>query len=352
MTKPIEDRPINVVVVGYGMAGKGFHCYLINLVRDLKLHGVVSRNAATRERIAQEQGCQAYASFQEALADPAVDLIVLATPNATHCDLAIQALEAGKQVITDKVMCLTLAECDRMIAAAERNDCFLGVFQNRRFDGDYLTVRGLMESGELGDVRWIEMAWQGFGPWGGWRGQAEMGGGKYYDLGAHLVDQLCMFFPRAVESVYCRMHHDYPQTDTESEALLVVGFEGGVTGVCDFSSMAAITKPRFYVRGTKGTFRKYGVDPQEAAMFAGDITAASEDPETYGILADGKARRTILTVAGRWQNYYENIAAVFRGEAEPAVTLAEVRREIAVLDAGVQSARTGETVRPHIPGLT
>ncbi len=351
MTSHIVNRPIRVVVVGYGMAGKGFHSYLINLVPNLSLHGVVSRNAETRQRIEHEQGCTAYPSLEAVLADPDVDLVVLATPNSTHCDLAIQAMDAGKNVITDKVMCLNLAECDRMLAAAERNGVFFNVFQNRRFDGDYLTVRHLMDTGRLGDVRWIEMAWQGFGAWGGWRGKAEMGGGKFYDLGAHLVDQLCMLFPEAVESVYCRMQHDYPQTNTESEALLVVSFEGGTTGVCDFSSMAAIQKPRFYVRGTKGTFRKYGVDPQEAAMFAGDISAATEDPENYGLFSDAKTQNVIPTLSGRWQNYYENIAAVLRGEAKPAVKLTEVRREIAVLDAGIQSARCGDVIRPDIPAL-
>jgi scyllo-inositol 2-dehydrogenase (NADP+) len=347
----VDHEPVRVVVVGYGMAGRGFHSYLVKLAPGLALHGVVSRTPATRDRIVAEQGCRAYASFDEATADPGVDLVVLATPNSTHADLAVAALSAGKHVVTDKVMCLSLADCDRMIAAAAANDRMLTVFQNRRFDGDYLTVRQLIRDGRFGDVRWIEMAWQGFGAWGGWRGKAAMGGGKYYDLGAHLVDQLCMVFPEAVESVYCRVHHDLPETDTESEALLVVTFAGGRTGVIDTSSLAAIRKPRFYVKGMRGTFRKFGVDPQEAAMFAGNIDAAVEPPEHYGAFSDGKEETVIPTLPGRWRNYYENIADVLRGRAEPCVKLAEVRRAIAVLDAGLQSARTGEVVRPQIPAL-
>jgi scyllo-inositol 2-dehydrogenase (NADP+) len=310
----------------------------------LVLHGVVSRQAETRARIAAEQGCKAYAGMEAALADADVDLVVLATPNSTHADLAVQALEAGKHVVTDKVMCLTLADCDRMIAAAERGGRMLSVFQNRRFDGDFLTVRKLIADGALGEVRWIEMAWQGFGPWGGWRAQAAMGGGKHFDLGAHLVDQLCLLVPEPVESVYCRMHHDYPHLDVESEALLVVTFRGGTTGVCDCSSLAAIRKPRFYVRGREGTFRKFGFDPQERAMAGGNIDAAVESPEDYGVLHDGKTERTIPTLPGRWRNYYENIAAVLREGAEPRVKLAEVRRAIAVLDAGVRSARQNQVV--------
>ncbi len=332
------------VVIGYGFAGRCFHSYLIGITPGLSLHGVASRNPETREKIVAERGCRAYASFEEVLEDPEVDLVVLATPNAVHAEQAIAALEAGKHVVSDKVMCLTLADCDRMIAAAERAGKLLTVFQNRRWDGDYLTVRQLMAAGELGEVRSAEVAWQGFGAWGGWRGQAALGGGKLYDLGAHLVDQLCLIFPQPVERVYCRMHHDLPETDTESQALLVIEFEGGATGIVDTSSLAAIPKPRWYVCGTGGTFVKHGLDPQEAAMIAGDIDAAREDEGKYGRLHDGQAERVVPTLPGRWRSYYENVRDVLVEGAQPAVKLPELRRQIAVLDAAFRSAREREVV--------
>jgi len=339
------DDLIRTVVVGYGFAGRDFHCYLIGLAPGLELYGVVARSADKRERVRSEQRCRTFETLDEALDDPAVDLVVLATPNSTHADLAVRCLDAGKHVVTDKVMCLTLADCDLMLAAAKRNARLLTVFQNRRFDGDYLTVRKLMSEGRLGEVRWVEMAWQGSRAMGGWRGRADMGGGRLYDLGAHLIDQLCLIFPQEVESVYCRMRRDLPETDTESEALVVVAFEGGRTGVCDFSSMAHISKPRFYVRGTHGTFRKFGLDPQEIAMRAGDIDAAREDPALYGMLGDGATETAIPTLEGRWRNYYENIADVLRHGAEPVVTPPEMRRTISVIDAAVRSARSGQVVK-------
>ncbi|HOF89417.1 MAG TPA: Gfo/Idh/MocA family oxidoreductase, partial [Armatimonadota bacterium] len=191
-------REPRAVVIGYGFAGRSFHSYLIGITPGLRLHGVASRDAATRARIVAERSCRAYASFDAVLDDPEVDLVVLATPNSTHCALAIQALHAGKHVVTDKVMCLTLDECDRMIAAAAESGKLLSVFQNRRWDGDFLTLKSLIADGRLGEPRWIEMAWQGFGAWGGWRGQAAMGGGKLYDLGAHLIDQLVLLFPQPI----------------------------------------------------------------------------------------------------------------------------------------------------------
>jgi scyllo-inositol 2-dehydrogenase (NADP+) len=327
------SRP-RVAVIGYGFAGRCFHSTCSKL-----------------SKIAAERGCHTYESFEQVLADPSIDLVVLATPNHTHCDMAVQALRAGKHVVTDKVMALTLAECDRMIAASQETGRLLSVFQNRRWDGDYLTLRQLIAEGALGDVRSIEMAWQGFGAWGGWRGAAGSGGGKLYDLGAHLIDQLVMLFPMAIESVYCRNHYDLKTTDTESQSLVVIGFAGGRTGICDTSSLAALQKPRFHAFGTKGTFLKHGLDPQEKAMIAGDIDAAVEPPERYGRLHDGKAERVIPTLPGRWRSYYENIAAVLTTGAEPAVKLPEVRRAIAVLDAAWRSARSGQVVQLRVPSL-
>ena len=336
------------VVIGYGMAGEKFHCYLIDLSPGLTLHGASSRNAETRNRIVAERGIKAYDGLAAVLADPDVDLVVLATPNATHAELAVQALDAGKHVVTDKIMCLNLAECDRMIAAAERSGKLLNVFQNRRWDGDYLTVHKLMAEGHLGEVRWLEAAWQRDGPPRSWRGQADMGGGWLYDLGAHLIDQILLLMPQPVTSVYCRMHHDFPAHDVASHTMVVIGFENGATAVCDLGSMAYIGKPRFQIYGTEATFIKYGLDPQENAMKAGDIDAAEEPEALYGRLNNGESEQVIPTVAGRWRNYYENIADVLNNNAEPAVKLSEARRVIAVVDAAKQSAESSQVVQTRI----
>ena len=342
------DHAPRTVVIGYGYAGRAFHSYLIGLNSGLTLHGIASRDAATRQRITQERGCKGYDSFESVLADPAVDLVVLATPNGTHCDLAVQALAAGKHVVTDKVMGLDLAECDRMIAAAQQYGRLLSVFQNRRWDGDFLTVQGLLASGRLGTVRRLEMAWTGFGMWGGWRGSRAAGGGKLYDLGAHLADQLCLLLPQRITSVYARLQYDNPQFDVESDAVVTLGFADGATAILETSSICAIAKPRFYIAGSAGTFVKFGLDPQEPAMNRGEIDAAVEDPALYGRFHDGKTEMPIPTVAGRWRSYYENIAAVLTRNAALAVTPESVRRGIAVLEAAFMSARTGEVVHTSI----
>jgi len=345
MTAQDQTTEINTVVVGYGRAGKGFHCYLISLAPGLNLYGVVSGREEARKQAAADYACQTFESLDEALTDPAVDLIVLATPNHTHCELALQAIDAGKHVVTDKVMCLSLEECQKMVHAAQTKGVFLTCFQNRRFDGDFLTLRKLVSEGRLGDLTWLEMAWQGKRPMRGWRSRAEFGGGRVFDLGAHLVDQLLLFFQEPVESVYSRMLYGGGDTNAETEALILVNFEGGTTGVLDFSSQAMISKPRFYARGTEATFRKYGLDPQESAMMDGDIDSAVHDPANDGVLATIDSEETIMTTPGRWRNFYENVAQVLLNGAEPVVKHSELLRQIQVLTAAQESGLSGQIVR-------
>jgi len=340
------SEEINTVVVGYGYAGRCFHSYLIKLTPGLRLYGIASRNPETQEKIRQEQSCRVYQSLEEVLKDEAVELVVLATPNSTHAEMAVKAMQAGKHVVTDKVMCLNLKQCDWMIETSHRTKRLLSVFQNRRWDGDFLTLKKLVDTGKLGKLRWLEMSWQGFGPMRGWRARAEMGGGRYYDLGAHLVDQALLFFSSPIETVYGRLHHDFENSDTESSALLVITFVEGSTAVCDLSSLNTISKPRFYACGTQGTFIKYGLDPQEKAMVAGDIDAAREDPCFYGRWKKSTGEEEVIpTLPGRWRSYYENIAEVLRGKAELLVKPEQVRQVIAVLEAGIISARKCQVVK-------
>lgn len=338
-------KKTKIAVVGYGRWGRVCHVPLILQAPGLELVGIASGDAAKREQIRTHLGVRAYQNLDEILADESVEAVVLATPNDTHENFAVRALDAGRHVVTDKPMCLSLSQCDAMIEAAQRNGKILEVFQNRRRDGDFLTLQNLISSGEIGDLRWVEMAWQGFSPNGGWRGQTSHGGGKLFDLGAHLIDQLLLFFPSRVTSVFCRMHHDFEGSEVESEAFVLLTFENGATGIADVSSLATISKPRFYARGTLGTFQKFGLDPQEDALTAGNIDLAVEKPETFGRLVTTQGERTVPTQPGRWRDFYENFARVVRGEAVPLVPLEDSRRLMQIFDAARESARLGQVVQ-------
>jgi scyllo-inositol 2-dehydrogenase (NADP+) len=345
-------KPIKTAVIGYGFAGRAFHAYLVGLAPGLELFGIASRNPETQQKIRERGDCRVFTSFDEVLQNPEVELVVIATPNDVHCEYSIRALEAGKHVVTDKPMCLSVEECDRMIAAQQKSGSLLSVFHNRRWDGDFLTAQQLMNDGALGDVRWMELAWQNFGPPGGWRGQAEKGGGRLLDLGAHMLDQLLLLFPERVTSVYARIGHDFDERDVESTAMMILGFESGRTGVIDASSLSAIRKPRFALYGTQATWVKYGLDPQETCMKEGDIDAAREDLNLFGKWNNGREEKTVPTIAGRWRSFYENIADAIQGKAELAVQPLQVRRAMQVFEAAWQSAETGEAVKVDVPALS
>ena len=340
---------VNAVVVGYGYAGRCFHSYLIGLEPALNLYGVVSSRPEARRQIGRELGVRTFETFGEALVDDDVDLVVLATPNDLHAAQAITALEAGKHVVTDKPMCFDAKEADSMMAAASKADRLLSVFQNRRWDGDFLTVAKVVkDEGLIGDVFCIEMAWQQYGQPRSWRAQRSHGGGKLFDLGAHMIDQALQLVSADVQRVYARYFSDGWQTDVEDHAHCILTFANGVDVHVATSSLARIAKPRWRVLGTKGTLVKEGLDPQESAMVAGQIDAAREEPANYARvlteIAGQPAETTIQTISGRWRGYYENVAAAVQGRDELAVTARSVRRVMAVLDAVRLSAESGEAI--------
>ena len=292
-------NPIKTVIAGYGKATRFYHVPFTASTPGLALHGIAPAAQRSKRKSRLHTDAKLTSDWIQCWPIQKLIWLWLSTPNSTHASMAVASLDAGKHVVTEKVMCLNLAECDAMLEAANRSGKLLSVFQNRRWDGDFLTVRRLLEEGKLGAVRWIEMAWQRWDPPTGWRAEAGMGGGRFYDLGAHLLDQLLLLFPQDVESVYCKMHHDFPDLDVESHAMIVVNFVDGATGVIDLGSMAAIGKPRFHLFGEKGSFIKHGLDPQDDAARSSDIDAATlEDEANFGQLFDGATRTTIPTIKG------------------------------------------------------
>lgn len=341
---------IGTAVVGYGFAGRCFHSYLVGLAAPaLTLRGVVSSRTEARADIETRLGVRAWSDFGEALADDEVELVVLATPNDLHASQAIAALEAGKHVVTDKPMCLDGVEADAMLAAAAASGKLLTVFQNRRWDGDFLTVKQLLADGQLGDLVYAQLAWGQYGAPGSWRGQAHRGGGKFVDLGAHMIDQALQLVPAPLERVYARFTDAGLSNDVEDHAHCNLSFANGTEIHVVTSSVARVPMPRWYVLGTDGAFIKHGVDPQERAMIAGDIDAARELdranwPRVHRELAGRAAETVIDGVPGRWRSFYENVAAAIRGQQTLSVTPQSVRVVMAVLDAARASAESGSAI--------
>jgi scyllo-inositol 2-dehydrogenase (NADP+) len=340
---------IKVGLVGYGFAGRGFHAYLIGLVPELQLVAVGTRDPGRRQQAEDDHGVTTYVTLDEMLAQGDVDLVVVATPHDTHKNLACQAMDAGKHVVVDKVMCLNTAEADAMLAARDRNSVLLSVFQNRRWDGDYLTVRRALDAGWLGAPFLFESAVLSYRPPRGWRGDAGSGGGVLFDWGAHLIDQALQLVPGPVASVTCDIQYRGWGARIGSYARLLLRFANGTLFSVEVGNLVRAETPRWRVVGERGALVKDGLDPQERAMLAGDIAAAVEGLAHRARITtdfDGLATELVVEgVRGDWPAYYRNVAAALTGTAALAVTPEEARRGLLIFDAAMTSARTGETVR-------
>ncbi len=342
------SRTIKTAVVGYGYAGQKFHSYLISLTPGLELYAVSTRNPERRAQAEADYGVKTYASLDALLQDAEVELVVIVTPHDTHRDLCVQTMDAGKHCVVDKALCLTQKEADDMIAARDRNGVLFSVFHNRRWDGDFLTVKKVKETGLLGDWFAVESTVFGYGPAKRWRAVKAQVGGQLYDWGAHLVDQALLLADSKPKRVWCHARPVVWDMDVDSYAKCVIEFEDGLCYTVELSRAARIPKPRWMVQGARGTLVKMGLDPQEAAMRAGDIDAAVNPPhERARVVTDvnGIVSEMLLeTIPGRWRNYYENIADVLLNGAELAVTAEEAAEVVRVVEAAMKSAETGQAV--------
>jgi scyllo-inositol 2-dehydrogenase (NADP+) len=342
--------PIPVALVGYGYGGLVFHAPFIRSVPRLRLEMVVTSRREQVDALAGPDGTpRAVARVEEALADPRIRLVVVATPTDTHFAVARQALLAGKHVVVDKPFALTVAEAEELMALARERGCLLSVYHNRRWDGDFLTVRHAIEQGWLGTVYHYEAHIDRFRPKVRevWREQAGKGSGILYDLGSHLIDQALVLFgmPRAVTADAFLQR---PEARAIDYFHLILDY-GRMRAILHGAMLVPGRGPHFSVHGDGGSFLKYGMDPQEAALAAGQMPGGegwgADDSANYGELvsADG-ARRRIETLAGDYTSYYQAMAdAIERGSPLP-VDPADSRDGLRVIEAALESAREGRTV--------
>lgn len=339
---------IGVGVVGYGYAGRVFHCPLITQIEGLRLVAVSSRDAQRREQARQQWNVRTYAQPEELLSDEQVQLVVIATPHHTHHALGKMALQAGKHVVIDKPFTITTAEADDLIHEAWKRNLLLSVFHNRRWDWDYLTVRKVMEEGLLGEIWQVESCVGRYGHSSRWRSQRESMGSLLHDWGAHLIDQAIQLMGLPTQVMAWR-HFRMWQSDVESFIRAVLDYGDGRTFTVEVNYLRAAERPRWYVLGDRGGLVKYGLDPQEEALRTGNIGATVEPPQHRARVwlhqEEQVTERTIDSERGDWSEYYSNIAGVLLRGEKLAVQPEQAREVIRVIEAALQSAETSQPVR-------
>ncbi len=349
---------IRVAIIGFGLGGEVFHAPLVAVTPGMTVAGIVTTNAE-RQRKAQEQYPHALIlqSAQEIWAQPErFDLVVVTTPNRWHAPFGLAALRAGLPVVIDKPLALNVQEARDLFAASQAAKKPVIPFQNRRWDGDFLTVRKLIQDDWLGMIVRFESHFDRFRPIPktAWREESDpaAGGGLLYDLGSHLIDQAIQLFGMP-QSVYAELPNRRPGAAVDDDSFVALQHANGVISHLHFSQLARIPGPRFVVRGMCGTYVKYGLDPQEAALQQGlrpGMPRWGEEPrEHWGTIQserDGLAfEGHIPTLPGAYEQFYQQVSATLTAGAPPPVTIDQALLTQQVIEAAQQSARERAVVQ-------
>ncbi len=346
--------PLRAGLVGYGFAGQTFHAPVLSAVPGMELAAVASSQA---DKVASEwPGVAVVDDVQALVAREDIALVVVATPNAQHFPVARIALQAGKHVVVDKPFTLNAAEARELAELAEGNGLLLSVYQNRRFDADFLTLRDLLANGALGRPVYFESHFDRFRPEvrDRWREQAVPGAGLWVDLGAHLLDQAVQLFGKPdtlqLDSAVLR---DGAVVDDYFHAVLRYeeGPHAPLRVVLHATTLAAHAAPRYLMHGTRGSYVKFGVDSQEDALRAGqqpggDDWGIDALPGELTLLAAGSwmQTRTLPNRRGNYVDYYAAVRDAILGKGPNPVPPDQAVALMELLDLGTRSAREGRAL--------
>jgi len=341
------SAPVRIGLVGYGLGGRYFHAPLIASAANCEFLGVVTTSPERRRQVADDLGRPAFASLED-LAGAGAEAVAISTPAATHVTLTQQALRLGLAVVCDKPFAPDAEAARATVRLAEQLEVPISVYQNRRWDSDFLTVRELLSQGALGTLTVFESRFERFRPESG---PSPAGGGALLDFGSHLVDQ-ALVLGGPVTGVYAEMHYRADPDGLDDDVFIALAHEGGVRSHLWGSWRQGSPGPRFRVAGTKGAYVIQDVDGQEAQLRSGGSPAISGDqwgtepPERWGHLLRGDVSEPVPSARGSWDLFYPAFAAAVRGERPVPVDPWDAVASAAVLDAARTSARIAQVVRP------
>jgi len=338
-------RAMRVGIIGFGRIGAE-HADWLKTARGVDAVAVADVTPARRE-LAESRGLRAYENYADLLADLEIDGVLVSSATAMHFEHASAALAAGKHVLVEKPMALNLKESAELVRLAKQAGRVLSVFQNRRWDVDYLTVFDAVRAGRFGKLinvesrigQWASCVGPAAKEWRpGWRNEANFGGGGLYDWGSHFVDQLWqLMLPAKPVRVFAQLRGNVWTRDCDDFARVCIDFDDGAVGMVEINTTTTRPLPRWHIDGTAGSAEspyslKFDLDTWSKLDFApADApTTTTRLPRAIGSLTEPQI--------------WERFAAACRGEGEPAVMAHSVLTTMALLDAARESSRSGRAI--------
>ena len=344
-------EPLGIGIIGFGRIGAEHAVWLADCAHARAV--AVADATPARQAIAAGRGLAVYDAVDAMLADANVDAVLVATPTAMHFEHVTAALAAGKHVLVEKPMALDLAQSRRLVEDAERRGLLLSVFHNRRWDLDYLTLKGAVDAGTFGRVINVESR---LGQWAScvgpaakeyrpnWRNEGAFGGGGLYDWGSHFVDQLWrLLWPAKPVRVFGQLRGNVWSTDCDDLARVLIDYDSGAVGLVEINTTTTRPLPRWHVDGTRGS----ATSPHSPTFDTRAWATFDHGPAPEGRAERPDAASARLPVAppGLTESQiWDGFARAVRGEGEPAVTARGVLPTMALMDAARESSRAGRAV--------
>ncbi|MGN1400903.1 MAG: oxidoreductase [Bacillus sp. (in: firmicutes)] len=333
---------IKTAILGFGLSGSRFHAPFIEALEEFELTAIVARNL---EKVKESKpDIPVYDTIDLLLEkQPEVELIILSTPTPTHFDLAKKAIMAGKHVIVEKPFVVTEQEGEQLISLAEQYQVVLTVYQNRRWDGDFMTVKQLIDSNRLGSIHTVEMNWDRYRKEvrDRWKEANIPGGGIFYDMAPHMLDQALQLFGFP-KSIYGNMQAQRDGSKTTDYYHVVLEYPFGTVLIRGGSLVSAAT-PRFVLHGTEGSYVAFGVDPQESQLSAGmspnDEGFAKPDPARTSTITNPDGTQEHLDIQqGDYRTFFRQMARAIRNGEQPPVQPTDGVQIIRLIEAGIRSS--------------
>jgi predicted dehydrogenase len=352
----MNNRIYNIAIVGFGGMGS-YHCQLIEPVSQISVIGVYD-TVEYRMELGKEAGYKTYANLDAVLTDELVDIVLIATPNDVHKEIAIQALQAGKHVICEKPVTITSKDFNDIVKVANEENRVFTVHQNRRWDEDFLTAKGIIDKKTLGELFHLESRVQGAnGIPGDWRQLKDYGGGMLLDWGVHLLDQLLQITDSQIESVAASLSYILG-TEVDDGFTSYITFKDGLTALIEVGTTNYVKLPRWYLKGTEGTavIRDWDLsgeiitrNPDVAHIEPKPIQAGQGLTKTMAPPSEQSTLKFAIEKPElKEQGFYENFVSVLEGKSEIAIKNDEVHRVLVLIETIFEAAETKSVIHRSI----